>query len=105
MMILFVHIRLKRYKEHIQAIRKNNGNSRYSNHILNTGHAYRSITYTMKVIKIEKKGIYLNTLEKYHMYKMSRDGLQMNDICIYTYNPTFEVMPELNTRQQHTHTL
>jgi hypothetical protein len=33
-----------RYKEHIQAIRNNNGNSGYSNHILNTGHAYGTIT-------------------------------------------------------------
>jgi hypothetical protein len=33
-----------RYKEHIQEIRNNNGNSGYSNHILNTGHTYGSIT-------------------------------------------------------------
>jgi hypothetical protein len=33
-----------RYKEHIQAIRNNNGNSGYSNHILNTGHTYATIT-------------------------------------------------------------
>jgi hypothetical protein len=29
--------------------------SKYSNHILNTGHAYWSTTNTMKIIKIEKK--------------------------------------------------
>jgi hypothetical protein len=40
-----------RYKEHIQAIRNNNGNSGYSKHILNTGHTYGSITNTMKVLK------------------------------------------------------
>jgi hypothetical protein len=28
------------YKEHIQTVRNNNGDSGYSNHILNTGHAY-----------------------------------------------------------------
>jgi hypothetical protein len=37
------------------AVRNNNSNSGYSNHILNTGHAYGSVTNTMKVIKIEKK--------------------------------------------------
>jgi hypothetical protein len=41
------------YKEHIQAICNNNSNSVYSNHILNTGHAYDSIPNTVKVIKIE----------------------------------------------------
>jgi hypothetical protein len=39
-----------RYKENIQAIRSNNGNAGYSNHILNTGHTYGSITGTMDII-------------------------------------------------------
>jgi hypothetical protein len=39
------------YEELIQAIRNNNGNSRYSNHILNTGHSYRIITDTMDINK------------------------------------------------------
>jgi hypothetical protein len=33
-----------RYKEHIHDIRSNNSHSGYSNHILNTGHAYGTIT-------------------------------------------------------------
>jgi hypothetical protein len=37
-----------RYKEHIQAVLNNNGNSEYSYHILNTGHEYGSITDTRK---------------------------------------------------------
>jgi hypothetical protein len=87
-----------RYKEHIQAIRDNSSNSGYSNHILNTGHAYGSITDTTEVIKTEKKEKHLNILEKYHIYKMSKDGLHMNDTYINTYNPIFELMQELNTR-------
>jgi hypothetical protein len=45
-----------RYKEHIQAIRNNNSNSEYSNHILNTGHAYGTITNMMDIVKTVKKG-------------------------------------------------
>jgi hypothetical protein len=37
-----------RYKEHFQAIRNNSSNSGYSNHILNTGHTYGTITDTME---------------------------------------------------------
>jgi hypothetical protein len=33
-----------KYIKHIQAVRNNNGNSQYSNHILNIGHAHLSIT-------------------------------------------------------------
>lgn len=43
-----------RYKEHIQAIRNNNINLGYSNHILSTGHTYgNSITDTMETIEKE----------------------------------------------------
>jgi hypothetical protein len=31
------------------------------------------------VIKTEKKGKHLNTLEKYHIYKISKHRLNMND--------------------------
>jgi hypothetical protein len=46
-----------RYKEHIQAIKSNNSYSGYSNHILNTGHAYGTITDTMGIVKTAKKRV------------------------------------------------
>jgi hypothetical protein len=58
-----------RYKEYVQAITNNKGNSVYSNHVLSTGLTYGSITKTMNIIKTEKKGKHLNTLEKYHIHK------------------------------------
>jgi hypothetical protein len=57
--------------------------------MLNTGDTYGSMADTMKVLKMERKGKHLNTPEKYHICKMSRDGLQMNDTYIDTYNPIF----------------
>jgi hypothetical protein len=67
-----------KYKEHIQAIRINNANSGYSNHtsILNTGHTYGTITDTMNVIRNGRKGGYLNILEKYHIFKISKTNIQ-----------------------------
>jgi hypothetical protein len=87
-----------RYKEHIQAIRSNNSNSGYANHMLNTGHTYGSIADTMTVLKAEKKGKHLNTLDKYHIYKTIKEELQMNDTYIDTHNPIFEVIQEINDR-------
>jgi hypothetical protein len=66
--------------------------------MLNTGHAYGSITDTMEIIQIDKKGKHLNTLEKYHIYKMSKNRLHINDTYIDVCNPIFEVLYELNTR-------
>jgi hypothetical protein len=39
-----------RYKEHIQAIGNNINNSGYSDNILNTGHTYITIPYTMDIM-------------------------------------------------------
>jgi hypothetical protein len=38
-------------------------------YVLNTGHTFGTITDTMYITKTEKKGKYLNTLEKYHTTK------------------------------------
>jgi hypothetical protein len=87
-----------RYKEHIHAVRRNNANSRYSNHILSMGHTYGTITDTMDVIKMGRKGRHLNTLERYHIYKISRNNLRMNDTHIETHNPIFQTLHELYDR-------
>jgi hypothetical protein len=50
------------------------------------GHINGSISDTMEFIKAEKKGKHLNTLEKYHICKISKNKLHMND----TYNPIIE---------------
>jgi hypothetical protein len=52
------------YKMHVQAIRDINGISGYYNHILNTGHTYRSINDTLKVLKTERES---RNTEKYRM--------------------------------------
>jgi hypothetical protein len=49
-------------------------------------------------MKIERKGKHLNTLEKYHIYKISKEKIHMND----TYTPIFEVIHNIDTRRHHT---
>jgi hypothetical protein len=82
----------KRYKEHIHDIRTNNSNTGYTNHILNTGHTYGTITDTMEIMETERKGKHLNMLERYHIYKASKNKIQMNDTNIDVYNPIFEAL-------------
>jgi hypothetical protein len=52
-----------KYKEHVHAIRNNSSNSKFSHHILNTGHTYGTITNTMDIIKTGKKSRHLNILK------------------------------------------
>jgi hypothetical protein len=87
-----------RYKEHIHAIRSNNANFRYSNHILSMGHTYGTITDTVDIIRMGRKGRHLNTLERYHIYKINRNNLRMNDTYIKTHNPIFQTVHELYDR-------
>jgi hypothetical protein len=47
--------------------------------ILSTGHTYGTVTDTMDIIRMGRKGRHLNTLERYHIYKISRNKLHMND--------------------------
>jgi hypothetical protein len=53
---------------------------------------------TMDIIKTGKKGKHLNTLEKYHIYGISKDNVQKNDTYIDTYNPIFETLYKLYAR-------
>jgi hypothetical protein len=83
------------YKEHIHAIRSNNSNSGHLNHILNTGHTYGTVTDTVDVIRIGRKGRHLNTLEKYYIYKISRSNLHVKDTYSEAHNPIFQTVHEL----------
>jgi hypothetical protein len=87
-----------RYKEHIPDIKSSNSNTGYSNHILNTGHTYGTTEDTMEIITIGRKGKYLNTLKKYHIYKVSRNNLHMNDTSIDAHNPIFEELHKIYTK-------
>jgi hypothetical protein len=46
----------------------------------------------MKILHIEKKGPKLNTLERFHLYKMTKKGLQMNDTFRDIHNPIFDIL-------------
>jgi hypothetical protein len=76
-----------RYKEHIHAIRSNNPNSKYAQHILETQHPYGPMSDIMEVLHLNKKGQGMNTWKRYHIYTLSKDGLQLNDTYTDTHNP------------------
>jgi hypothetical protein len=84
-----------RYKKHIYNIKSNNSNTGYSKHVLYTGHAYGMMEETMDVVRIGRKGLYLNTLEKSYIYKISNEKLHMNDPNIDEHNPIFEELQKI----------
>jgi hypothetical protein len=81
-----------RFKENIQDIRNNRTNTGYSQHIINTGHEYGNIENTLNILNVQKKGAFLNTLEKFHIYQKQKTDNLLNESCTYTYNPIFEFL-------------
>jgi hypothetical protein len=49
-----------------------------------------TITDTRNIIRTGGKCRHLNSLEKYYIYRISKNNLHINDIYINTYNPTFK---------------
>jgi hypothetical protein len=47
---------------------------------------------TMKILNLQEKGQYLNTLERFHIYKTKMSGGLLNNNYIHTYNPVFEAI-------------
>jgi hypothetical protein len=48
--------------------------------------------------KNREKGKHPNILEEYHIYKIGKDRLHMNEAYIDNYNQIFEALQESNTR-------
>jgi hypothetical protein len=46
----------------------------------------------MEVVKIQEKGKHLNTLEKYPIYRVRKQGIQLNNNYKDIHNPIFKVI-------------
>jgi hypothetical protein len=71
-----------RYREHIQAFQNNRPDTGYSRHILDTGHAYGNMENTMSIIRKTRKGKFMNSLEKHHIFLANKQEIHMNEFHI-----------------------
>jgi hypothetical protein len=81
-----------RYKEHILAIKYNKDTSTYAQHTLNMGHTYGNIQNTIEIIQRAKKGKYMNSIERHHIYCTHKQWKQMNEVLFDLQNPIFGVL-------------
>jgi hypothetical protein len=93
------------YREHIQAIRTNKQTNKPQNmlHIYLKQDTYGTTENTTEISQIKKKGHLLNTLERSHIYKLSSNKLQTNDIFVDLHNPIFNLSinnPHYNIHSQ-----
>jgi hypothetical protein len=52
---------------------------KFAQHIVKTGHKYDTIEKTVKIPHIEKKNQKLNTYERFHTYKITKQNIQLNN--------------------------
>jgi hypothetical protein len=50
---------------------------------------YGTTEDTLSILHQKKKGLLLNTLEQFHIHKLTKENLQLNDTQTDTYNPIF----------------
>jgi hypothetical protein len=80
------------FKEHIKAIRTNRTTSKYAQHKLETGHAYGQIEDTLSILNHEIKGPLMNTWEQFHIHRLTKNNIQLNDAYTDTHNPIFDLI-------------
>jgi uncharacterized pyridoxamine 5'-phosphate oxidase family protein len=74
----------------IEGICYNNEKSSYTQHILNKEHTYSSLENNLDIVNIQLKGQYVNTLDRYYIYKTKKSTLSL--IYYAIYNPIFEFL-------------
>jgi hypothetical protein len=46
----------------------------------------------MEILNFQEKGSYLNTLERFHIYRAKKAGQLLNDNYTDIFNPIYELM-------------
>jgi hypothetical protein len=62
---------------------------------------YGSITDVMEILHLDKKDQLMNTWERFRIYKLSRDGLQLNDTYTDTHKPIFQLVNSHFSKNQY----
>jgi hypothetical protein len=73
-------------------MRNNRLDTEYSRHIFDTGHTHGSIENTITILRKAKKGKFLNTLEKYHIFFASKHEIHMDEFGVDHNNPIYETV-------------
>ena len=68
-----------RFQEHYRDFKHNNAKSKFATHLLENEHLKGKVNDIMEILHITKKGRTMDTIERYHIYKETKNGTQIND--------------------------
>jgi hypothetical protein len=78
--------------EHLNDIKYNRDKTGYLQLILNTQHDFSKDITALEVLEVHPKTPFLNTLERFHIYKSKTTGLVYSEQLFHSYNPIFEIL-------------
>jgi hypothetical protein len=81
-----------RYKEHRREYLHSTLKSNFAKHLSKENHPLPLIADYMEILQHVNKGPMMNTVEKYHIYKETANGNQLNDIDTIAQNTIFDVL-------------
>ena len=81
-----------RFREHLRDYRYKTGNSKFAQHLREQNHSFHPINSVMDLLEILKKGAMMDTLERYHIYKVTNLENQINDKSTATCNILFDTL-------------
>jgi hypothetical protein len=86
-----------RFQEHFRDFKHNNNKSKFATHLLENKHSISHINDIMKVLFTTTKGKLMDTVEKFHIYKETRNNNQINDKNTVKPNAIFDIIDRENT--------
>jgi len=97
----------KRFKEHFHDFKYNIRKSNFATHLLDNNHSIGPINDIMQILFTTSKGRFMDTIERFHIYKETQANNQINDKNTVRPKAIFDVInshnyPRATTPQHHT---
>jgi hypothetical protein len=68
-----------RYNKQIRGYRYNSNKSKFDQHLTERRHSFGPIDYVMSILCKTQKGRIMDTIERYYIFKKTRNNSQIND--------------------------
>jgi hypothetical protein len=81
-----------RFQEHLRDFKHGNGKSRFTQHLLENGHAFGPMEDIMDITHFTSKGWLMNTLEKFYIFCKTRLYNHINDKSTVKHNIIFDTI-------------
>jgi hypothetical protein len=94
-----------RFIENKQAAKNNSTSSNFAKHINEQAHSFGTIDNTMGILKKQRKGPHLNTLERFYIHKEASINNHLNDDHTVIPNRVFDTILKMQCPHHHHQTI